>query len=525
MRQILGVLLTLGMLLGSATVAKAVCGDQAGDADAVASLEAAVVAQCSCCSPRRTFRACVAAVMKTAFHAQAIPGRCMGPVRRDVIHTCPLQPTTEPCRVCNADADCAVGEFCECRVGSCAKTGGICVARPAICPDVVTPVCGCDGVTYGNDCLREQAGACKLHNGACTATGGCFDTIARTCTGQSCSPTSGCPLPNQFCSPACSSPPPTGRCFDTLARKCTAETCDPGHPCLPNEFCVPTCPPPPPSGRCFVTVENQCSTEPCGPGAPCVNPNEFCSPQCLASTTTTITLATTTTTTTLPTGGCKTDADCNDGNACTADHCVNGVCDHACVCLDSTGAVSCCPGPAALCVQSCGLDASGVCGGPCPTATDVCTPSATGCTCMPAPPACGDTFPTCGGSCAAGTLCATDTSTCHCVPEGPPSCGDSFPACGGTCPVGTTCTGLTGAPACQCVPAACQPGSGTFFYTCGDPVCSGHRIQPGVPPCSATQVVGAACTCLGQECDPGDVCNRLLECATSDPTHGGVCPL
>jgi hypothetical protein len=201
------------------------------------------------------------------------------------------------------------------------------------------------------------------------------------------------------------------------------------------------------------------------------------------------------------------------------------MCEHACVCLDPTGAASCCSGPAALCVQPCGLDASGVCGGQCPTATDVCTPSATGCICMPAPPACGETYPTCGGSCPAGTLCATDTSTCHCVPEGPPSCGDSFPACGGTCPVGMTCTSLTGAPECQCVPGPCQPGSGTFFYTCGDPVCSGHRTQPGVLPCAASQQAGAACTCLGQECDPGDACNRLLECATSDPTHGGVCPL
>jgi len=29
----------------------------------------------------------------------------------------------------------------------------------------------------------------------------------------------------------------------------------------------------------------------------------------------------------------------------------------------------------------------------------------------------------------------------------------------------------------------------------------------------------------GETCDPGDVCNRLLECATSDPTRGGICPI
>jgi hypothetical protein len=68
------------------------------------------------------------------------------------------------------------------------------------------------------------------------------------------------------------------------------------------------------------------------------------------------------------------------------------------------------------------------------------------------------------------------------------------------------------------------PGNGTFFSTCGDPVCGGHRSDPGVPLCT-TQQVGAACACLGEECDPSDPCNRLLECATSDPTHGGLCPI
>ena len=29
----------------------------------------------------------------------------------------------------------------------------------------------------------------------------------------------------------------------------------------------------------------------------------------------------------------------------------------------------------------------------------------------------------------------------------------------------------------------------------------------------------------GTRCDPGNDCNALLVCATSDPTHGGVCPI
>src|SRR6266481_27278 len=63
------------------------------------------------------------------------------------------------------------------------------------------------------------------------------------------------------------------------------------------------------------------------------------------------------------------------------------------------------------------------------------------------------------------------------------------------------------------------------FYTCGDPVCGGHTPHPGVPPCSAGEVAGAACSPEGATCDPGDACNRLLLCTTSDPTHGGMCPI
>jgi hypothetical protein len=45
-----------------------------------------------------------------------------------------------------------------------------------------------------------------------------------------------------------------------------------------------------------------------------------------------------------------------------------------------------------------------------------------------------------------------------------------------------------------------------------------------VPPCT-TEHAGEPCSCLGQECDPADACDRLLVCATSDPTHGGICPI
>ena len=60
------------------------------------------------------------------------------------------------------------------------------------------------------------------------------------------------------------------------------------------------------------------------------------------------------------------------------------------------------------------------------------------------------------------------------------------------------------------------------FYTCGDPVCSGHRPQPGVPACSSERA-GDSCAREGESCDPLDACNRLVVCAGDDPAR--MCPI
>ena len=65
-----------------------------------------------------------------------------------------------------------------------------------------------------------------------------------------------------------------------------------------------------------------------------------------------------------------------------------------------------------------------------------------------------------------------------------------------------------------------------WYFTCGDPVCSGHQIPPGgIPPCSF-ETPGESCRPEGARCDPIDECNRLLVCATSDPVQQpGGCPI
>lgn len=132
---------------------------------------------------------------------------------------------------CHSNFECAANELCN--KHDCSDRPGQCELRPLMCDPTPAAVCGCDGVTYWNDCIRRQSGAASSHMGECTSAPPC-DESAPCPDGTHCARL----LPMGA---SCLPPPPPGTCW-ALPPACPGPA--PGErwsPCGPIPGCVTTC--------------------------------------------------------------------------------------------------------------------------------------------------------------------------------------------------------------------------------------------------------------------------------------------
>jgi hypothetical protein len=83
---------------------------------------------------------------------------------------------------CVNNVMCGDGAFCHFIDGLCANTG-FCKELPESCPEVVAPVCACDGTTYNNACEATVVGQSVSYEGACSEGNGdsCGGIAGVTC--------------------------------------------------------------------------------------------------------------------------------------------------------------------------------------------------------------------------------------------------------------------------------------------------------------------------------------------------------